>query len=529
MSIRITVSGSGSFKGHDTSIGSYQYTEGSMPHDVFDDSGEVGQLFFTAVDDGNSILLYQDNVTLEDELYGSVTGRVNGFSFTNGFVDVTGTSRLNLINKEGTITSRVTTVPQYLITIFNTASVNTEIIIDPQVENTPIVAPAYEGNLWVLLKEFCSFHQLDVSLIGNAISVRPMRQREISIESVVDEIVNLNEENFVQNFDVAYYNYEQLNNVIAYPFGGWTPDVEVYSVEAGETITFDIPVNAYLESVDQPTVQDTVAKDYSGTNSVYSASGNDGLPVPASFWVAFGGSMSFELTDLGRNIRATLRGPDFPELAPYSIAVSDGATEYSTLRIVGSGVFFDRQTVTIPTGLTSVETPQEFGQEIDNIFIRTREEAIDAGVRARRRYALPRQTFDTTGRSLQRRSYKKYDYLILDDPVFGFLDTNILALLDPDTAVLLYPTFNEYDASLPSPYLFNDFDGTYSTSNFNDFDFSQAKPVGQAFGTIAGSRLRFREAYYRVRTTQVSESQASISAEFDTLFSDFNEVFGVTP
>jgi hypothetical protein len=348
------------------------------------------------------------------------------------------------------------------------------------------------------------------------------------VESVVDEIVNLSEETFAQNFQVAYYNYQNLSNVIAYPFGGWTPDVEVYSVEAGETITFDIPVNAFLSSVKQPEVQNTVIRDYAGTDSVYSATGNDGLPVTAAFWEAFGGRMSFELTDLGRNIRVTLRGPDFPELSPYSIAISDGATEYSTLRIVGSGVFFDRQLVTIPTGLTSVETPQEFGQEIDNPFVRTREDAIDVGVRARRRYALPRQTFETTGRSLQRRTFVRYDYLVFDDPNFGFWDSTIYALL-PDTpeGVLFFPTFTEYDDSLPVPFVFDDFDDSFQSATFDDFDASQAEPVGQAFGTVPGARLRFQDAYYRVRTTQVSESQASVSAEYDTLFSDFNSLFGV--
>jgi hypothetical protein len=337
--------------------------------------------------------------------------------------------------------------------------------------------------------------------------------------------VNLNEETFAQNFQVAYYNYQNLSNTIAYPFGGWTPDVEVYSVEAGETVVFDIPVNAFLETVSQPQVLDIVPKDYSGVNSVYSVSANDNLPISAAFWTNFGGSMSLELTDLGRNVRVTLRGPDFPDLSPYTISVSDGATDYSTLRIVGSGVFFDRQLVTIPTGLTADEAPQQFGQEIDNVFVTTREEAINVGVKARRRYALPRQSFETSGRSLQRRDYRRFDYLTFDDDAFGFWDFNVYALVGDDLGVSFFPTFVQYDDSLPFGFVFNDFDDSYLTATFDDFDASQAQPIGQAFGTVGGSRLRFGDAYYRVRTVDVSESQASVSADYDTLFSDFNAIF----
>jgi hypothetical protein len=498
MVVSVTTVGTGSFKGHITDVGNYQYSEGSMPHDAFDDSGEIGQLSFEAVDDGNSILLYQDTIRLEDSFYGSVTGRVNGFSYSDGFVQITGTSRLNLINTEGIVEPVVTTIPQYIRFILGSASITTDIIIDPSVPRDTITAPGFEGNLWVLLKQFAAVYQLDVSLIRNTVYVRTMRDREIDVESIVEENLDLGEETLSQKFQVAYYNYQNLSNVLAYPFGGWSPEVEVYSVEAGETITFDIPVNAFLDSVKQPIVQNTVAREYLGPDSVYSAIGSDSLPVSAAFWNSFGGRMSFELTDLGRNIRVTLRGPDFPELSPYSIALSDGATEYSTLRIVGSGVFFDRQTLTVPTGLTSVETPQEFGQEIDNVFVDSREQALEVAVKARRKYSLPRQTFQTSGRRLQS----------------GTNDT-----------VLFFPTFDAFDAKLPSPFVFNELDESYETSNFDDFDASEAQPVGQAFGTIAGSRLKFKDAYYRVRTTQVSESGASVSAEYDTLFSDFNEVF----
>lgn len=527
MTIRVTVTGTGRFKGHETSVGFYEYSEGAMPHDVFDQSGEVGQLSFQVDEDdrGRSILLYRDGVELQDNLYGFITGSVNGFNYTDGFVEITGTSRLNLINTEGVVTPEVTTVANYLRDIFNAASITSDIIVAPNVSTKPIVTPAFEGNLWVLLKQFAALHQLDVSLVRNTIFVRPMREREITIESVANEILTLTEDTLVQKFEVAYYNYEQRDDALAYPVGGWTQDVEVYSVEANETVVFDIPVGAFLSEVKQPIVTTFVSKEYSGPDSLYTVSGNDGLPIPTNLWTDFGGRMSFELTDLGRNIQVTLRGPDLEELSPYTIGLSDGATEYSTLRIVGTGVFFDRQTAVIPTGLTANETPQEFGQEIDNVFISTFEEAYAAGVRARRRYSLPRQVFDTSGRRLERRDFREFNYLILDDPLSGLLDQNILGFASDDDAIIFFASFQSYANTLPIGYTFDDFNASYASATFEDFTQSLAELVTQSFGTIAGSRVRFQDAYYRVRNTRVSAEEASASAEYDTLFGDVNSVW----
>ena len=133
---------------------------------------------------------------------------------------------------------------------------------------------------------------------------------------------------------------------------------------------FEVDLDFYLTSVQQPTVQDTVAKDY-GTASVYSASGNDNLPVTAAFWTAFGGDMSFEILGDGSRLKITITGPNYDALAPYSISISDGSTSYSTLRVVGTGMDFNRLLYTERTGLTASDTPTVKGTEIDNPAINT--------------------------------------------------------------------------------------------------------------------------------------------------------------
>lgn len=530
MPIRIRTTGTGAFRGHSTNIGFYEYTEGAMPHNVFDDAGEVGQLSFQVEDTDNNeaILLYRDNVELNDDFYGFITGSVNGFQYTNGAVEVTGTSRLNLINTEGYIAQQVTTIRSYITAILNAASITADIVIAPSVPSTAITVPGYEGNLWVLLKQFAALYQLDVSLIRNTIYVRPMREREISVLNVASDTLSLTEETFSRKFQVAYYNYERIVDELVFPYGGWTTETQVYQVEANETVTFDIDISGYLESVKQPEVQDFVVKDYEGPDSVYSVSANDKLPVTAEFWNDFGGDMSLEILENGTKLRITLTGPDFEEYSPYSISVSDGATEYSTLRLIGTGIFQTRETVTIPTGLTEADTPQEFGKEIDNPFITTRQQAYDAGVRARRRYALPRQIYESAGRRLEKPDFTEYDYLILDSTANGILDQNVLAYVEPEDSIVFFESFQTYAASLPSPYTFTNFNSDYNVATFQDFQDSVAEIITQAFGTISGSRVRFKDAFYRVVSTSVSQNETTVSAEYDTLISDFNTEFAAS-
>jgi hypothetical protein len=40
---------------------------------------------------------------------------------------------------------------------------------------------------------------------------------------------------------------------------------------------------------------------------------------------------------------------------------------------------------------------------------------------------------------------------------------------------------------------------------------------------VAGARVKFRDAWYRIRSSNISESGVSYSAERDTLITEFND------
>src|SRR5690606_32554332 len=75
---------------------------------------------------------------------------------------------------------------------------------------------------------------------------------------------------------------------------------------------------------------------------------------------------------------------------------------------------------------------------------------------------------------------------------------------------------------------FGDWDAIWTGETFLDFDqymFAQVQDdfENQVFGNVGGARVRYRDAWYRIRSTGITQDGISgASAERDTLFSDFD-------
>lgn len=496
MTIEIESTGTGKFKGHRSNIGSYTYTEESTPIIPGQENGGLGALSFeVAEDDRRSILLYNDEVTLLDSKYGIVSGFITTLDTTEGVVSATGFGRLGNLNTLGVLTAKNTTLGGLVTEILNAAGIVGNINVDSTVASIPVVSPGHTGDLWVYLKSVCATYQVEVSLIEDTVFVRPIRERTLNIINAYNESFSLNNITIAQSVDVNYYNYVFEGDFLAYPKGGWSPSVSVYQVDANEVSVVDINIDAFLTSVEQPTVEDFVAIDYTGPDSVYCVAGNDGLPIPAGLWTDRGGNIELSLENNGSTIRATITGANFPSLAPFTIGLSDGATTYSTLRIIGNGVSFDVETLNVSTGLTDADTPNKVGANIDNKLISTREQAFTAGVKARLLNALPERSYQVSGDSF----------------------------FDPDQSeVDIYNTFTQYDDTVGAGYTFDQFDAQNDGLSFDEFDESNTRSTTQAFGSVAGSRVRYREALYRVRTAVTTAENVTITADFDTIVDDFN-------
>lgn len=500
MAIEVEVTGTGRFMGDKSNVVNYTYNEGSTPLVPGDDSGPIGDVSIDVVDDSNSsILLYKDDFLLRDDFHGSVVGSIESVSGSNGVITMGGRSKLALLNVEKIIAPRRGEIGDILEAIMNDCGITTNIVLDAQLSTDIVNVPGYEGDVWVYVKRLCAAHEVEVTIIRDYVVIRPARQRLIDSTDLIEKNWQLQDITLAQEFDVAYYNYSQETDYLVYPEGGWTPDVQVYSVGADETVVFEIPIDFYLTSINQPTVADSVSKTYVGPDSRYAVSGNDGLPIPAAQWIAYGGDMSFAIKGDGSIIEVTLTGMNFPDLAPFTIGLSDGSTSYSTLRITGDGMNFDRQIYTAKTGLTAADTPVVNGGEIDNQAIDTLEDAKKFALYARRLYSLPVQTYQTSTRTFER--------------------------LAGSVPTIFYPTFEEFAETLTPGYSFSNFNSDYAADTFESFTVDLGNTVPQGFGEVAGSRIQLDDAMYRVRTVNITPDTVSIDAEYDTLFYDFDSVY----
>lgn len=508
MVIRLNVSGNGKFAGHSTNIESYSVQEDSTPVSPADSSGGTGTVSITVTEDAasdGSILLLNDDIVLEDSVKGTTSGSVNNVDSNNGAVTISGDSRLGILNATRYIPAHSGTIETAVLHVLDVAGITSGIFIYPEVADIPAAFKGGTYQMWKLLGDMCSALRVEISLVSNNVVVRPLRMRMASLDRTSSEGWSVQNIELAQYVEVYYYQYAEIVNDLVYPYGGWTPEVRVLnSVDAGVTQTINIPVdevNVSLTSLQQPVVQDTVARDYVGPTSVYSVAGNDGLPIPAAQWTAQGGSLSVAIGADGQSIDVTVTGASEAEYAPYSIAVASGPSDYySTLRLIGSGLGFNKQLVRFPTGAPAEKTAQEVGPTIDNVWVDTYNDAQAAALNAAYGMAAAKQTF-TFDASLVNRS--------------------------SDSGSVVYPTFADFADQWPTED-FGDWDTIWTGETFRDFDqymFAQVQDdfENQVFGNVGGARVRYRDAWYRIRSTGITQDGISgASAERDTLFSDFD-------
>ena len=168
--------------------------------------------------------------------------------------------------------------------------------------------------------------------------------------------------------------------------------------------------------------------------------------------------------------------------------------------MVGTGMDFNRLLYTEYTGLTEDDTPNVKGDEIDNLAINTLADAKRYALFARRLYSLPTQTFSTSSNTFPR--------------------------LKGSIPSIFYPTFDDFDDTLATGYSFANFNSDYTGITFDQFTGALANIVPQGFGEVAGSRVQLDDAMYRVRSSNITPDIISFDAEYDTLFSDLDDVYG---
>lgn len=524
MGIRVQI-GTHTFEATD-----YTVDEQATPLAAGDSSGSVGNISLTIPQPDPDLVGNQDTgwklvstfgpdalldlpVTLTDSLKGFTLGTVTGVqrSDDSNFIQIDCQSRLGVLNAYGIqaqpFTGTLANAFDYYLSL---AGVETGLFVDESIAARPVVFPGWNGELWYYLKQMAVAQDCDISLVSGVILLRPIRVRVATRGRDISRSRDLPTPTLAQSVEVYLYNNQPITNQLVYPPGGWNPEVEVMNVNAGETTEYTLKLSASVSSIQAPVMQLDVPEAYSAS-SVYTVVANDGLSISQDLWESRGGSVRVEINPDTTSLKVTLVGAvDLPTTSGtaatnFSVALASDTTgnRYSTFRIVGSGVSFDKQKKRVRTGVSATRTGTEVGVTIDNPFISTVNDLYRAGTRAAKKYSglMPSLTgvvvaINRLGDSGQA-SY----------PTYGEVQTAL------DDALPGTPTY----AQVQTYYTVTKALATYDAVRQYWFSFVQSDFANQVFGNVNGARIFDRKSrrWYRIRQGSPSQDRIGFQADDD--------------
>lgn len=488
--------------GKDTSnIKSFSVQEDATPIDPSSSSGGVGQITVGLDDFPDAPRLIGDLI-LTDGSRGKTSGTIRTVTNTDGSLTLTADSALGMFNTDRTVAPHVGTLGTAIQFYCDLVGIQNDVFVDSDISSRAVTYPGWTGNVWVGIKQIMAKEQIEMALVFDRISVRSLRKLTINKDRKTTDGLSVDNNNAAQSVEVYYYNHTYGTQREVFPLRGESQQPS-FTVNAGETITVTQQLNASMISVNQPLVQDFVANtSFNGTNGVYSVVGNDGLPVTAAQWTAQGGLLSVRITDNPSIIEISLTGPNNRALSPYRIGMSSGGSNiYNSLHITGTAVVWDKQLLTLTTGVPSSKTSVEIGATVDNPFISTLSDAYNAGVWAAASHAGLNYTVSGSAFNVNRAGQGRD---------------------------LIQATISDFNTAYPYGTLISAFNSMWASqtiADFNDYWLDQVDLLweNQLFGNVTGARVLNKDANFRVVSATTTESAVQYGAALDTVVGDFND------
>ncbi|QIK61794.1 hypothetical protein G7068_16135 [Leucobacter viscericola] len=493
-------------------ITSHSVSENATPVNVTEMSGGVSQMTLQLKGGKRARHMRRKEVELVDSGQGKTVGRVSSISDQELAATVTADSRMIAFVSERKLDPYVGNLSGYFTYLCSVVGITSGIVIDSSLSAIPVVATGWNGSVWDRIKQLCSAHRVEASLVSNNVVFRPIRGRVAQTHRDSARTVSVDDSNTAQRIKVHYLESAERRTDLAFPLGGWTEETRVFNVKAGETLEFSIDLKpasgedgpgVSLQSIIQPTCVDFVGRDHVAS-SVYCVAGNDGKPITASQWLATGGNLQVEIGEDSQTLIIRVTGSSIEQYAPYRIAATAGTSSYySSLRVRGTGIFYNRATIDMATGNSADDSPTEIGAEVENLMLVGYESAWRAAADALCSWTGPTMRLNVTTRGLNRKG---------------------------DSGSAAYPTIGDFNNLYPFD-TFQTFDSKWpveSIASLNSFLFSKVENEfeNQAFGNIAGSRVLEGGFWARISSATISPATVSYQAEADTTIGDFNSHYG---
>lgn len=530
-------------------VADWTIVENSTPLDSSDSSGGVGTISITfdqRVTPSTAKRMRRKVVRIDDEAQGQLIGRVDTAAGGSGARTITGQNLLTklAVNRRmapfsGTLTSAIS----YYLRLCGITDPNAW-FVDETIALANVTLIGTYGNVWLQLKKLCTVAEIEISVVSDKIVVRPVRQRIGQNHRDSQQAWAIDDSQIATAVLVYYYEPvsiapgdhtlrpsnatdwddglvgavygddptlggitdptedEWLSLGLVYPPAGDYQSAEVLTVAAGEKKVVEVTLGASVTSLKQPIPVDRVAPNVAPAVSCYSISGNDTLPISEFEWWQRGGRITAKINQDTQTATLTIIGAAIPNLSPFTIGVDDGSKQYNTLRLVGTGIAFKKNSLTVNTGVSADLAAQDQVATIDNEFISSRDEAYNAAVKAMGKAVGSYQTISVNTTGINR---------------IG------------DTGSYIFPpvsTFNDDFAGFATGAEFDSgqeaITGASTVGEFNAWGKTQVvtRFENQAFGNVAGARVEFDGSWYRIRAATITPGGISYSAEMDMLLRD---------
>lgn len=476
-------------------IADYYVVEDSTPLDPSDTQGGFGQANITVRATDETIRYMGQPVELTDGSLGVTTGTVRGISNDEISATLVANSRIGNLAVERTILPFVGNLADAIEYYFSLCDITSDFVIHSSYFAIPVQLPGGIFNVYDRLKALGAAYGFEITLVSNNIVARPphlnvaINYRDAGLTRSFDQ------SKFAQSIQGWAYNTTSGVN-IAYPVHGLNDDAPVWQVDADQIIEYDEPIQASLSQVDQPTCVTSVSNtDMSA--SVYVVVDNEGDVVDPGLWVAKGGRLDVTIGEDTRSLIIRIKGAGMKERAPFRIGVSAGRNDYySSLRIRGTGVFWDPTLMTIYTHDDADEAPDEVGVVVDNEFMETPEQLYHRLLRTAATYGTDNQRISVKSGGINRLG---------------------------QTGSAVYPTIGDVNAMFPGATIGSIYSSLGPTiGDWNDALFAAVSTdfENQAFGNVAGARVLHKKSYYRIRTATIRPRDLDYEAERDNTVAD---------
>lgn len=508
-----------------TSVIGFEYGEGSYGEGPYGGSSfvEIPNSPWKVIRQVGPQILIDKSVRIEDPRKGFTLGTITGSveSRDGGTIQLTGLSRLGSLNVYGIQAQPFSGTLRAAFTYYlSLAGITTDLFVDDEIGDRPVIFPGWNGELWYYLKLMAAAQDCDLSLVSGVILLRSIRKRVATSDRDETRTISTGTNTLAQAIEIYQYNNRSISNQLVYPPGGWTPDVEVLTVNAGEFTEYTLELSSSLSSIQAPTMQAFVAQDYE-SSSVYTIVADDGLAVDPALWVSNGGNLEVSISDDTTHLIVRLRGatgiPTSAGTAAQNFSVALGAdttgNRYSTLRIVGSGVAYSKVKKRVRTGVPASKTSTDVGVTIDNPFISTADELYRAGTRAARNFSGVGMSLQGSVISINRRG----DSGSAVYPSYGQIETALKAELGGA------PSYADVAA-------FYTTEGLVSYEDIRQywFEIFRDDDVDQVFGNASGARIYDRRSrrWFRIREAGLTPGGISLSsADDDLTIGDIQELY----